>query len=260
MTATILEAALRWAHVIAAILWIGQTWLFIFFERHILRREGAAHEALWMVHGGGYYYLEKQPFSAGTPGKLHWFFGEAAVTWLTGAELMRRVIYEESMLVGFEFDYGRAVWAGLGVIFGGFILYSILLRTPLARIGPLMAVLALAAAAGAHYGLLQVMQTRPAFFHIGAAFGTIMAFNVVMGIIPAQKKILRALAAGGEPDPKAAALGPLRSRHNSFLGVPVVFIMISSHYPHAYSIEHGTKVLVVIVLIGFAAAWLLRRK
>ncbi|OGG46527.1 MAG: hypothetical protein A3F84_15925 [Candidatus Handelsmanbacteria bacterium RIFCSPLOWO2_12_FULL_64_10] len=254
----IVEAVLRWTHVIAAILWIGQTWLFIFFERNIRRREGSPHDALWMVHGGGYYYLEKQPFSAATPGKLHWFFGEAAVTWLTGAALMGMVIYKESTLIGLysDFEYSTAVASGLGVVFGGFVVYSILLRTLPAKSGPLFALLALAGAAGAHYGLLQVMEPRPAFFHVGAAFGTIMAFNVVMGIIPAQKKILRALAEGREPDPKAGALGPLRSKHNSFLGVPVVFVMISSHYPLAYS----TWVIVGIVLAGFAAAWLLRRK
>lgn len=250
----------------AAILWIGQTWLFIFFERNIRRREGApdgAPGALWMVHGGGFYYLEKQPFAAQTPGKLHWFFGEALVTWLSGAGLLWMVHYKESMLIDpwSEMSYSTAVWWGLGVIFGGFILYSILLRTPLARIGPLMAILALAAAWGVHHELLKVMSTRAAFFHVGAAFGTIMAFNVVMGIIPAQKKILRALAEGRAPDPKASALGPLRSKHNSFLGIPVVFIMISYHYPTiSYGHDYATRVLVGITAAGFAAAWLLRRK
>jgi len=258
----IFEAALRWTHVVAAILWVGQTYLFIFFERNIRKLEGQSADvsgSLWMVHGGGYYYLEKQSFAAKTPGQLHWFFWEATVTWISGALLLWRVHYNSWMLIRPEMTYSTAVAASLVVIFGGFVLYSILLRTPLGRFGPLMAVLALAGAGAAHYGLLNVMSTRSAFFHIGATFGTIMAFNVIMGIIPAQLKILKALREGRQPDPAVGLLGPLRSKHNSYLAVPLVFIMISKDYPTiSYGNEHATLILIGIVLLGFGLARLLR--
>lgn len=260
---SLIQAVTRWIHVVAAILWVGQTFLFIFFERHIESQEGAPENvkgALWMVHGGGYYYLEKQGFSAPVPGKLHLFMWEATVTWITGAILMGMIYYKESMLIEMdEMTYAAGAASGLGLIFGGFVLYSIILRTPIARNGIVMAVLGLAGIAAAHAGLLQVQSTRSAFFHIGAMVGTIMAFNVVMGIIPAQKKILRALAEGREPDPKAKVLGPLRSLHNSYLAIPLVFIMISNHYPTiSYGHRYSTWILTGIMAVGFLAARCLR--
>jgi uncharacterized membrane protein len=259
----LIQGLLRWTHVVAAILWVGQTYLFIFFERNIVKRESdpdGTAGSLWMVHGGGYYFLEKQAFSASTPATLHWFKWEATITWISGAILMGMVYYPESMLIDTdEMTYAPGAIAGLGLIFGGFFLYSIILRTALARSGIAMAALALIVVPAAHYGLLQVQSTRSAFFHIGALLGTIMAFNVMMGIIPAQKKILKALADGKEPDPKVGALGPLRSKHNSYMAIPLIFIMISNHYPTvSYGSQISTWILTAIVAIGFVAARILR--
>ncbi len=259
---SLIQAVTRWIHVVAAILWVGQTYLLIFFERHLKAQAGATGDVKgvpWMIHGGGYYYLEKQGFSASTPDKLHWFMWEATVTWITGAILMGMIYYKESMLIEMdEMSYAVGAISGLGVIIGGFLLYSIVLRTPIARNGFAMVVLGLIGVAAAHYGLLQVQSTRSAFVHVGAAVGTIMAFNVLMGIIPAQKKILKDLAEGRDPDPRVTALGPLRSKHNSYLAIPLVFIMTSNHYPTiSYGSDHSTWILTGIVAIGFgAAAWL----
>ena len=198
--------------------------------------------------------------TAATPGTLHWFMWEATTTWISGAVLMGMVYYPESMLIDVhEMTYAAGATAGLGVIFGGYVLYSLILRTPVARSDIAMAVLALLLLPAAHYGLLQVQSTRAAFFHIGALLGTIMAFNVVMGIIPAQKKMLKAIADGNEPDPKMGKLGPLRSKHNSYMAIPLVFIMISNHYPTiSYGSQVSTWLLTGIVAIGFFAARLIR--
>lgn len=289
-----IEALLRWIHVVAAILWVGQTYLFIFFERHVVRREGDPDDvggSLWMVHGGGYYFLEKQGFSASTAGKPHSFKWEATVTWISGALLLAMVYYTPSMLIDGEavplnakelppvmgviasilgalrlqpddledLYFLVAAVTGVGLIIIGFVLYSIMLRTPLARNGYAMAAFGLIAIAVAHLLLAQTHSTRSAFFHIGALLGTIMAFNVVMGIIPAQKKILRALEEGRNPNPAVQALGLLRARHNSYMAIPLVFIMISNHYPTiSYGHAASTALLVLVVLAGFIAARVLR--
>jgi uncharacterized membrane protein len=262
---SLIQAIVRWIHVVAAILWVGQTYLFIFFEHNIVRRHEDAEDvsgSLWMMHGSGYYFLEKQGFSVSRPGTLHWFEWEAIITWLTGAILMGMIYYKESILIDMdEMVYATGAICGLSVIFGGFLLYSIILRTPIARSGTVMAAVGLIGVAAAHYGLLHVQSARSAFFHIGAAMGTIMAFNVVMGVIPAQNKNLKALAEGRDPDPKVNALTPMRAKHNSYMAIPLVFVMISNQYPTvSYGHQYSTCILTGVVAAGFAAAHWLRRR
>jgi len=267
------QAIVRWIHVFAAILWIGQTYLFHFFERHLERRQDAPEGVvgdLWMVHGGGFYRLEKQEYRQPLPTTLHWFKWEAAATWLSGVVLIVLTYYMGGLLVAPQesfgiaeagMSFGRAAWCGAGAVFGAWLAYDLLVRSPLGRRPVLFAGVGLLLLLGIFYGLRQVMETRAAWIHVGAVIGTVMAANVWLCILPAQRRLLAAVATGKELDPTIAASGPLRSKHNSYMVVPLVLLMIGNHYPTlTYSHSHAVLVLGGIVLVGWLAArWMLGR-
>lgn len=257
------QAIARWTHVFAAILWIGQTFLFHHLERNLRRAATGDDRALgelWMVHGGGFYRLEKQRFATPIPERLLWFRWEAAATWISGVVLIALTYYAGGLLVEPEQSWGRAALVGAGSLIVGWLLYDGLVRT---RLGdhPAFAVLGLAALAGAHWGFLQVMGSRAALVHVGAMIGTVMAANVWMRILPAQRRMLAAVEAGTAIDDRLARVGPQRSKHNSHLVVPLVFLMLANHYPTlTYGHSHATVVMVVILALGWGVAhWLLRR-
>ncbi len=257
-----LQAIVRWVHVFAAILWIGQTYLFNFFERSLERDDSKPNVAgnLWLVHGGGFYLVEKQRIPELMPRTLHWFKWEAASTWLSGAVLIALTYYRGGLLVDTEQSYTVAAWTGIGSMVVGWLLYDLLVRSPLGRRESLFAVVGLGLLAALHAGLSEVMASRSAWIHVGAVVGTIMAANVWMRILPAQRRMIAAVEAGGEPDTDLAATGPQRSRHNSYMVIPLVFVMIGNHYPTiAYGHTHSTIVLVAVVLMGWVAAHLIRR-
>lgn len=258
------QAIVRWIHVFAAILWIGQTYLFHFFERHLRREEGQADGVvgdLFMVHGGGFYRLEKQRFRSPLPSMLHWFKWEAAATWLSGAVLIWLVYYNHSALVEEQMCFLLAVGCGVGAMVGGWLLYDLLVRSPLGRRPAWFAAVGLLLLVGLLFGLREVMAARAAWIHVGAVVGTIMAANVWLRILPAQRKILAAVEAGLEFDPAIAATGPLRSKHNSYMVVPLVFVMLGNHYPTlTYAHSYAELILAGVVVLGWLAArWLLSR-
>lgn len=257
-----LKLAVRWIHVFAVILWIGQTYLFNFFEDNLEADPSRPNVAgnLWLVHGGGFYLVEKQRLPEMRPQILHWFKWEAATTWLSGAVLIALTYYGGGLLVEPEQDYTVAAALGIGVILGGWFVYDGLMRSPLGRRPWLFAVVGWVLLVGLTLLLCRYQSERSAYIHVGAMLGTIMAANVWLRILPSQRCMIAMTKAGRVPDFNLLATGPLRSRHNSYLVVPLVALMISNHYPTiSYGHRYNWLVLGVLLLLGWAAARMFRR-
>ena len=260
----LVNLALRWFHVLAAIFWIGQTALFTWMETRLRVERDAAGAELWMVHGGGFYRVEKLPWQT-PPRLLHWFKWEAAATWGSGFLLFVWVYWLGAILVPEDGLVGphaaMAVSAALLVV--GWVLYDLLWNTPLARSPRASALVGLALLAALAVGLTHLFTGRAAFLQVGATLGTIMAANVWMRILPAMREAV-ACAGEGRPLPPATLAqverAALRSRHNTFLVFPVVFLMISNHYPvTTYGNRLAWAVLALAVAAGFLARWLVNR-
>jgi uncharacterized membrane protein len=254
-----LKLILRWIHVFAAILWIGQTYLFIFFERSLVADASTKPNtvgSLWMVHGGGFYLVEKQKNPEIMPRTLHWFKWESATTWASGLILLIVTYYTGGLLVEPEQSYNVALAAGIGVVVVGWTLYDLLVISPLGKNDIAIGAIGLPVLVGLAYGLRLVMSSRAAYMHVGFLIGTIMAANVWMRILPSQRRMLAAAKEGKTPEPSLKARGPQRSKHNSFLVVPLVFIMISNHYP---TISYGHDFSWVILGLMLAGGWVAAR-
>ncbi|MBO6574397.1 MAG: urate hydroxylase PuuD [Rhodothermales bacterium] len=257
-----LQYLVRWTHVFAAILWIGQTYLFNFMEDRLESADGddVIIGKLWMVHGGGLFRVEKQRYASYLPPVLHWFKYEAAATWLSGIVLITLVYYVDGLLITPDQDFLTAALVGGFSLPVGWLLYDGLVRSPLGRRPVLFAAIGLVLIMALHYGYLQVMSPRSAFIHVGAVLGSIMTANVWERILPSTEKQLAAIRSGTPVSVDVASTGPLRSRQNSYVVMPVVAIMISNHYPSvSYGNEHSTLVLGVLVVLGWGIARLFRK-
>ena len=257
----------RWFHVFAAIMWVGSTFYFTWLdgrfqeEEREAAKEGAADPEVWMVHSGGFYVVEKRK----TPSlkRLHWFRWEAASTWLSGMVLLTLVYYHGGAMVDTDVrDLGA--WTagafGVGFILVAWVVYDLLLRSPLGRNEKAFAAVAYALIVAGAYLTTHVLSGRAAFIHVGAALGTIMFLNVWMGILPSQRRMIAAVKEGGAPDPSEGARAKLRSKHNTFIVIPLVFTMISNHYPvSTYGHEYNWLILSALVLVGWVAAKIVRR-
>jgi uncharacterized membrane protein len=262
-----LNLALRWFHVFAGIMWVGQTYYFTWLDRQFTRLEkqsgsNPATPAVWMVHSGGFYTVEKQKSLGVSESQVRWFRWEALMTWLAGMGLLIVVYYLGSGLIDPDVaDLSKAagVAIGLGALAGGWLTYDTALRSPLGRSQPAFAAFALIMTAAASWILLHLLSGRAAYLHVGATFATIMTANVWFRILPAQRKMLAAAAAGQQFDPSLGAQAKLRSKHNTFLAVPVVFLMLSNHYPVAtYGNRYAWPVLLALVVVGWVAAKIIR--
>lgn len=255
----------RWFHVFAGILWIGSTYFFTWLDGRFTELEKQANEGepVYMVHSGGFYVIEKQKAPKIVPAKLHWFKWEAALTWLSGMVLLVLVYYFGGIMVDTDIaDLGEVTVIHIGVIalIASVPLYQVIWRSPLGRNEKAGAVVSFLVVAVVSYALLNAMSGRAAYMHIGAMFGTIMAANVWMTIIPGQKKMVAALEQGKSPDPLLAFRAKQCSKHNTFMVVPVVFIMISNHFPTStYGTESSWFVLMALVLMGWGVAKIIRR-
>jgi uncharacterized membrane protein len=261
-----LNLIVRWFHVFAAIMWVGQTFYFTWLDGQFGKLEKNAEgkpAALWMVHSGGFYAVEKQKVLGVAPGQVHWFRWEAAMTWLSGMVLMFLVYYFTGGLIDTDvanISQGRGIAIGLGVLVFGWLIYDVTVRSALGRSEAVFAMLSFVMIALTSWGLVHVFSGRAAYIHVGAMFGTIMTLNVWERILPAQRKMIAASAAGATFDASLGAQAKLRSKHNTFLAVPVVFIMLSNHFPVAtYGNTYSWEILVVLVLAGWAAAKVIRR-
>ena len=259
-----LNIIFRWLHVFAGILWVGSTYYFTWldgrFQEAEREAEGRDGAEVWMVHSGGFYVVNKVK----TPGgrELHWFRWEAALTWLSGFLLLILVYYlSEGMMVDvdvWDISHRTAVLFGVGMIIAGGFVYDVLVRSPLAANDKAFAVVAYALIVGLAYLSTHVVSPRAAFLHLGATFGTIMVANVWMHILPTQRRMIAAAREGRAPDAADAARAKLRSKHNTFMAVPVVFTMISNHYA-ILGDDYNWLILSALVLAGFVAAKIIRR-
>ena len=254
-----LSLVLRWAHVITGVTWIGTSFYFNWLNASIRRPEvpepGVGGE-LWSVHGGGFYRVVKYSVAPPSlPSTLHWFKWEAYATWWSGLSLLVLLYYvgaREYLLDPAVSSIGpaAAVALGLATLVASWVVYDLLCRSPLAGLPTALIVVGLALVTALAWGLTQLFSARAAYLHVGAALGTIMAANVFRVIIPAQRDMVAALSAGAAPDAARGRQGALRSLHNNYLTLPVLFVMVSNHYPATYGNPWGWAILAVLFLVG----------
>jgi uncharacterized membrane protein len=253
------EAFLRWLHIIAGIAWIGTSFYFIQLDYSLKRRDGlpeGAYGEAWQVHGGGFYNMVKYLVApARLPAELTWFKWEAYTTWVSGFALVVAIYYAHAGLYLIDpavLDISPA--AGIAVSVAslalGWIAYDGLCRSPLGRSEAVLAVVGFVFLVALAFLFTRIFSARGAYMQMGALIGTIMAANVLMIIIPGQRKVVADLIAGRAPDPIHGRRGKQRSTHNNYLTLPVVFVMISNHYPLAYATRWSWLILALVIVMG----------
>ncbi len=260
-----LNLVVRWAHVIAAIMWVGDSFLFMWLDSQLQKPErelqGEVVGELWMAHSGGFYEVVKRKSLDALPAKLHWFKWESYTTWITGTLLLIIVYYlgGRAMLVdaGSPLSYGAAVHLSLGLIVGSVIVYDLLCRTPLVKDGRVFGIVGFALLVAAAYFILRWFSPRAAFLQLGAMMGTIMASNVFFRIIPAQKHMLAATKEGRPVDTSYGYRAKQRSTHNHYMTLPVLFTMLSNHFPGLYGHPRAWLVLGLLFLAGAGAKYVM---
>ena len=258
-----LSLLLRWLHLIAGAAWIGASFYFLLLDSSLrppaseddIRR--GVHGDFWAVHGGGFYHSQKYltgPKAEPLTLDLHWSKWEAYTTWLSGMGLLAIIYWfgagtyliDKNVLA-----LTPAPAIGISAVFiaGGWLVYDGLCRMLGSREN-LLAVIVFVLVMIADWGLFQIFGARAAYVHVGAMMGTMMVANVFFHIIPGQKKMVAAIRAGQPVDPTPGVIGKQRSVHNTYFTLPVLFIMISNHYPMTYSHPCGWSVLGAIMLAG----------
>jgi uncharacterized membrane protein len=250
-----ISLALRWTHVFAGIMWVGATYYFTWLDR---RFHTTDPDEVWMVHSGGFYRVTKTKTPSANH-SLHWFKWEAAMTWMSGMPLLILVYYVGGLLVDDPARFKIAAIAGIATIFVGYKIYDLLWLSPIAKYEPVAIVISFALMLGVAWWLPQVMSSRAAYLHVGALLGTCMFGNVWERIIPAQRKMVAAAREGREPDQKLAERAKFRSKHNTYMVIPVVMIMISNHYPVATQ-GYNWIILGTLTLVGWSVAHLIRKQ
>ncbi|MGH8681066.1 MAG: urate hydroxylase PuuD [Burkholderiales bacterium] len=257
-----LNLGVRWLHLISGIAWIGASFYFVWLDNHLVpprdpndRRRGVDGE-VWAVHGGGFYRAQKYlrgPKGEPLSGSLHWFKWEAYTTWLSGMGMLAIVYWwganayliDRSVL---ELSVPAAIAISAGSLVAGWLVYDALCRVVKSELA--LALLLFLLTVAAAWGYAQVFGPRAAYIHVGAMIGTIMVWNVFFHIIPGQRKMVEAIRGGGEPELRYGLIGKQRSVHNTYFTLPVLFTMMSIHYPMTYGHRHAWAVLAVIMLAG----------
>jgi uncharacterized membrane protein len=257
-----LQLLIRWIHLITGIAWIGSSFYFVWLDNHLLapRAQDDADKGiggeLWAVHGGGFYVVRKFKVAPPVlPEPLHWFKWEAYTTWMSGFALLVVMYYLHANVYMIDKSIAdisplQAVGLSVALLVLGWVVYDQLCqRLGLARdtwiAGVMVVFIAIVA-----WRLSDVLSGRAVYIQIGAMLGTIMAANVLFVIIPSQRKLVEAKEQGRAPDPIYGLRGKQRSVHNNYFTLPVLFIMISNHYPMTYGAKHGWAVLIAIMLLA----------
>ena len=249
----------RWLHVITAIAWIGSSFYFIALDLGLVKREGmpeGAHGEEWQVHGGGFYHIQKYLVApARMPEHLTWFKWESYATWMSGFFLLAIVYYAGADLYLIDrnvLDVSQpvAILISAGSLVLGWLIYDQLCRSKLADNDTLLMLVLFPILVAMAWGYTQLFTGRAAFLHLGAFTATIMSANVFLIIIPNQKIVVADLIAGRKPDPKYGKIAKTRSLHNNYLTLPVIFLMLSNHYPLAYETEFNWVIAALVFLIG----------
>lgn len=254
----LLDLVFRWIHLIAGIMWIGNSMLWNWIDRNLEQprsgREDVAGE-IWLLHSGAFYYMHKDlaGWDRGRP--LHWFKWQAYTTWLTGAALLVVVYYASggALLIDpavRDLSPAAAIGIGAGTIVAGWLAYDLFLGRLVSRMGRVGAVVGLVLVLAVAFGLTQVFSGRAAFLHVGALLGTLMAGNVFRVIMPAQRVLVSAVERGERPDPAPAKRAKERSIHNNYMTFPVIVLMLSSHFPALYGHRWNWLVLGILVVTG----------
>ncbi len=253
------ETFVRWLHVISGIAWIGSSFYFIRLDYSLKPRDGlpqGAHGEAWQVHGGGFYHMVKYVVApTRMPDELTWFKWEAYATWFSGMALVVLVYYlgAELYLIDrhvLDVSPAAAIAASAGSLIAAWLAYDLLCRSTLGRNEALLASIGFALLVALAFVLTKLLSGRGAFMQIGAVIGTIMAVNVLMVIIPGQRRVVAELIAGRTPDPQYGLRGKQRSLHNNYLTLPVVFIMIANHYPLVFASRWSWLILALAIVMG----------
>jgi uncharacterized membrane protein len=254
-----LQFAVRWTHVITAIAWIGSSFYFIALDLGLHRDrklESGADGEEWQVHGGGFYHIEKYLVAPERmPDDLVWFKWESYSTWLSGFALMILVYYSGAHLFLIDpavmpLTVWQAVAISIGSLVFGWIAYDLICKSRFGddntrlMIGLYVILVAMA------WGYTHVFSGRAALLHLGAFTATIMTANVFLVIIPNQKIVVADLIAGRTPDPKYGKIAKQRSTHNNYLTLPVLFLMLSNHYPLAFATKYNWLIASLVFLMG----------
>ena len=254
-----LAFAVRWLHVITAIAWIGSSFYFVALDLGLRKAPHlpvGAHGEEWQVHGGGFYHIQKYLVAPeAMPDHLTWFKWESYATWLSGAALLAIVYWAGAEL--FLIDPARAdlaVWEAIAISAAslaiGWVIYDALCKSRLGETPTALMLLLFVLLVAMAWGYNQVFTGRASMLHLGAFTATIMSANVFFIIIPNQKIVVADLKAGRTPDPKYGKIAKLRSTHNNYLTLPVLFLMLSNHYPLAFATEFNWIIAGLVFLLG----------
>jgi len=262
----LLDLTFRWVHVIAGIMWIGNSLLFNWLDRNLRPSPRGAAEVygdIWLLHSGAFYFVEKTSLAGEPmPRPLHWFKWQAYTTWLSGAALLVVVYYAGGRALLTDparanLTPALATGVAIGAIVVGWLIYDGLWRFVAPRSATVAGAGSIVALVLIVYTLTSVLSGRAAFLHVGALLATIMAGNVAMTIMPSQRVLVAAVAAGRAPDPALAIAAKTRSIHNNYLTFPVIVLMVSNHFPGIYGHPLGWLLLLVLIAIGAAVRHIL---
>ncbi|MDP2307332.1 MAG: urate hydroxylase PuuD [Pseudomonadota bacterium] len=246
---------LRWLHLVAGAAWIGASFYFNWLNNQVRPPEDGRTDVegeVWSVHGGAFYQAVKHGYTLQQlPKTLHWFYWEAYTTWLSGIGLLAVVYWFDARarMVG-TLGAAPAVAVGIGALLAGWVVYDQLCKSALARHPRAFGLTLYTLLVGAAYGLFRALPPGAAYIHTGALIGTIMAANVFFVIIPSQRTMVGAAERGEPPDLAPGKAGGLRSLHNNYFTLPVLFIMVSNHFPFTFGSDHGWLALAAIGAVG----------
>ncbi|APG88591.1 hypothetical protein SAMCCGM7_pC1401 (plasmid) [Sinorhizobium americanum CCGM7] len=254
-----LTFAVRWLHVITGIAWIGSSFYFVALDLGLRQRPdlpAGAYGEEWQVHGGGFYHIQKYLVAPeNMPEHLIWFKWESYVTWLSGFGMLALVYYAGADLYLIDpsvLDVSKptAIAISLASLAFGWLAYDTICRSPLGNDNTRLMVLLYFILVAVAWGYTQLFTGRAAYLHLGAFTATIMSANVFFIIIPNQKKVVADLIAGRTPDPALGKQAKQRSTHNNYLTLPVLFLMLSNHYPLAFGTEYNWMIASLVFLMG----------